>query len=423
MGKSTLFNRIVRGRRAIVDDRPGVTRDRIRADAEWRGRAFTVMDTGGYVHRESDRMDVLVRRQIEYAMDEADLLLLLTDVASGITDLDAELARAIRRTQKPCVLVVNKVDSDNALPDIYEFVQLGLGDPFPVSALTGRRSGDLLDEIVRTFPKEDEIDEENEGIKIAILGRPNVGKSTLLNALVGREEVIVDSEPGTTRDSVDTLLVQDGRTYLLIDTAGLRRKGKIRDDVEFYSWVRTTRSLERCDVALMLLDAMDGHVSQDTRILAKAMELGKSAVIAVNKWDMIDKDPGVSGRVIEEIHRHIPFAGHVPVIFLSALKGRRVERALKLASEVYERSRRVVQTSHLNKLLEEIRRERPPLIHRRREIKLNYCTQLGTAPPSFVFFSNAPEEVPDHYRRFLERRLRETFGFDGVPIRIVMRRK
>lgn len=423
MGKSTLFNRIVRERRAIVDDRPGVTRDRIRGNAEWKGRSFTLVDTGGYVHRASDRMEVLVRRQIEYAIDEADLLVLLTDVASGITDLDAELARVIQRTRKPHLLAVNKVDSEDALLDTYEFVRLGMGDPVPVSALTGRRSGDLLDEVVRRFPEEYEIDEEDEAIKVAILGRPNVGKSTLLNALVGREEVIVDSDPGTTRDAVDTPLVRDGRSYLLIDTAGLRRKGKIKDDVELYSWVRAIRSLERCDVALMLLDAADGYASQDARILAKAMEMGKGAVIAVNKWDALEKDHGAAGRVIEEIRRRMPFAGHLPVVFLSALKGQRVGRALKLASEVYERSRRTVQTSRLNKLLEEIRRGTPPLVRKGREIKLYYCTQLGTAPPSFVFFSNAPEEVPDHYRKFLERRFREALGFEGVPIRIIMKRK
>jgi len=424
VGKSTLFNRIVRGRRAIVDDRPGVTRDRIRDDAEWAGRPFTVMDTGGYVHRADSRMETLVRRQIEYAIEEADLLVLLTDVASGITDLDMDLARMIQRTQKPCLLAVNKVDSDDVLPEIYEFVRLGLGDPVPVSALTGRRSGDLLDEIVRKLPEDYEVEEEDgEEIKIAVLGRPNAGKSTLVNALVGREEVIVDERPGTTRDSVDTLLIREGRMYRLIDTAGLRRKGKIKDDIEFYSWVRAVRSLERCDVALMLLDAADGYASQDSRILARALETGKASVIAVNKWDAIEKDSGTAGRVIEEIRTRMPFASHLPVIFLSALRGQRIGRALKLAAEVYERSRRAVQTSHLNKLLQEIRRETPPLVHRGREVKLYYCTQSSIAPPSFLFFSNAPEEIPDHYRRFLERRLREAFGFEGVPIRIAMRRK
>ena len=424
VGKSTLFNRIVRGRRAIVDDRPGVTRDRIRDDVEWAGRPFTVMDTGGYVHRPDGRIEALVRDQIQYAIEQADLLLLLTDVASGITDLDTELARMLLRTQKPCLLAVNKVDSEDILPEVYEFFRLGLGEPVPVSARTGRHSGDLLDEIVRRLPEQWEDDEEErEEIKIAVLGRPNAGKSTLVNALLGREQMIVDESPGTTRDSVDTVLVREGKRYRLIDTAGLRRKSKVKDDIEFYSWVRAIRSLERCDVALILLDAADGYASQDSRIVGKAMETGKAGLIAVNKWDAIEKDSGTAGRVIEEIHTRIPFASHLPVIFLSALRRQRIGRALKTAAEVYERSRQIVQTSHLNKLLDEIRRETPPPMHRGREVKLYYCTQKGVAPPSFLFFSNAPEEVPDHYKRFLERRFRETFGLEGVPIRIVLRNK
>lgn len=422
VGKSSLFNRLIQKRIAVVDDVPGVTRDRNYADTEWGGRSFTLVDTGGYIPHTRDRMEMAVRRQVEQAIEEADLVLFVVDVQTGPTDLDLQVARMFQRQHVRCLLVVNKVDDEHRTYEVPLFYRLGLGDPKPVSAMSGRYAGDLLDAMVALLP-EAPREEEQPGIKVALLGRPNVGKSSVVNWLAKQERVVVDATPGTTRDPTDTIVQFDGESVVLIDTAGLRRKSRRDTGIGFYTLLRTLRSLERCDVALILIDAVDGPMEQDKRILAQAMESGKGAVLAVNKWDLVEKDSHTVKVFTEVIRSRIPFALHVPLVFTSALTGQRVWKAIEVVHQVAKERQRRIETHALNVLLEQIKVQHPPPSPGGRAIKLFYVTQPDTAPPRFVFFANRPEHIPMSYQRYLERRIREAFGFGGTPIRIAFRRK
>ncbi len=422
VGKSTLFNRIIRERRAVVDEAPGVTRDRNYAETEWNGSSFMIVDTGGYVPSPGDSIEAAVRTQADFAMEDADLIVFLVDTLTGITDLDEDLAGILQKSSAKYILVANKTDTEREEPDVSNFYRLGLGDPIPVSALTGRYSGDLLDEIVSRLPSI-EPEEEEDIPKISVVGRTNVGKSTFVNMVVGREVVITDPKPGTTRDSIDTRVNQNGREYVLIDTAGLRKRSKIKDEIEFYSSLRTERSLQRCDVALVLIDALEGPALQDSKIISTAEELGKGTALVVNKWDLVEKDNDTYNRFVKEIRQKLHFAGHIPLIFTSALDGQRVKKALDLAFEIYENRRLRISTPKLNKFLQELMLHTPPPARRGKNTRLFYCTQQRIEPPTFVFFSKYPDDVLEEYSRFLVRKLRESYGFEGVPIKIHIRKK
>lgn len=429
VGKSTLFNRIVRRRMAVVDDTPGITRDRNYAAAEWSGRDFLLVDTGGFIPDAENGIEAAVKRQAEVAMEEANLILFLVDVEVGITGLDAEIARILRRGNKECLVVVNKVDNAFRENLVSEFLRLGLGDPIPVSALSGRNMGDLLDELISHLPDGEPGGEETEEgyIKVAVVGRPNVGKSSFVNAIVGEEKVIVHEAPGTTRDAIDTRFEHGGRKFLLIDTAGLRRKSRVSSAVEYYCSLRALRSIERCDVALILTDAMEGITHQDIRIFNQAHEVGKGMVLVVNKWDLVEQKVDRvwehEREFEEEIKRRLPFLGFVPIVFASALTGFRVMETLEIAVRIKEERTRRVKTSELNRFLEQLKLSHPPPIVRGKQAKLYYCTQHAVEPPTFVFFCNDPKQIGENYQRFLEKRIRENFGFYGTPIRLLFRER
>ena len=419
VGKSSLFNRLIRKKVAIVDNMPGVTRDRNYAETQWGGRDLVLVDTGGYVARSEEGVDGAVRDQARQAIEEADLVLFLVDAQVGIVDLDAEVARILQRGKRMCLLVVNKVDRMDQVGDMAPFYRLGLGDPIPVSAVTGLNSGDLLDELVALLPEEEPEEEAVEDeIGIALVGRPNVGKSSLLNKFVREERAVVDEVPGTTRDAIDTLFEHEGQRVRLIDTAGLHRRSKKEIGVGFYAFVRTLRALERCDVALVMLDASEGIFEQDKRIVAEAIQLGKGVVLVANKWDLVEKDSKTMNLYLEALGERMPFAEFAPTLFTSALTGQRVTKVLDIALRVAAERGKRVPTHPLNVFFENILEEYPPPKVRGRDVRGLYVTQRRTAPPTLVVFFNRPEGIPASYLRFLERRLRETFGFEGVPIRI-----
>ncbi len=423
VGKSTLFNRMVGRRRAVVDDQPGVTRDRNYADVDWNRQSFRVVDTGGFeIH--ASGLIASIRDQVEMALDEADLVLVVVDTKTGPTEDDRAIARSVLGKDKPYLLVANKVDNERDESDAAQFYRLGLGDPIPVSALTGRMSGDLMDLVLDRFPREFPMSFESSSIpKIAVIGRPNVGKSTFVNAMIGTERMIVDPVPGTTRDAIDTLCRRDGKSFLLIDTAGLRKRWKVRDAVEFYSSIRTVKSLDRCDVAIVLTDATEGCTVQDAQVAAQALESGRGIVLAVNKWDLVAKETNTARDAQGEIHDRFAFLANYPTVFISALTRKRVVRVVDLALEVYDRGMDRISTPDLNTFLSEMQAVSPPPSSKGGNPKLFYGVQRGVAPPEFVFFSGKPRAIPDTYRRFLERRLRERFGFFGSPIRIAFKRK
>ncbi len=424
VGKSTLFNRFLGERRAVVDDLPGVTRDRNYAEVAWNRRVFTLIDTGGYIPHPDEPLAEDVTRQVEIALSEADLILVVVDAKTGPADYDGEMARLIRTCGTPYLLVVNKVDSERDEPDVAPFYRLGLSDPIGVSALNGRLSGDLLDEVVARLPEGEEEVEAEAGIpRIAVVGRPNVGKSTFVNRLLGKDRVVVSPIPGTTRDAIDLPMRRNRRDYLLIDTAGLRRRARVREQVEYYSTVRTSASLGRCDVAIVLIDAEEGCTLQDVRILGQAVALGKGAVLVVNKWDLIEKDDKTAAICTRDLIRRFPSLHDYPMVFISALTGQRTWRAVDMALEVYDRRRYRIGTGELNRFLEELNAESPPPSRKGRTSRIYYCVQPGTEPPTVLFFTSRPRDVPEHYRRFLERRLRERFDFQGTPVRVVFRQK
>lgn len=424
VGKSTLFNRLTETRSAIVDEISGVTRDRHYGLSTWNGKDFSVIDTGGYIKNSDDVFEEEIRKQVMLAMDEANAILFVVDVKSGITDLDQAIANILRRVKKPIFVAVNKVDNNELQYDAQEFYGLGLGkELFTISSINGSGTGDLLDAVVADFTK-DALDQENEIPHFAVIGRPNVGKSSFINALIGEDRNIVTPVAGTTRDSIDTHYTKFGHNFKIIDTAGLRKKGKVHENLEFYSVMRSVRAIERCDVCLVLLDATKGIESQDLNIFHLALRNRKGVVVLVNKWDLVEK---ADAKYTKEFEKHLksrlePFTD-VPIIFTSAVTKQRVLKVLDLAMEVYRNRVQKLATSKLNELLlEDIEKYPPPAI-KGKYIRIKYVTQLRTLAPTFAFFCNLPQYVKDPYKRYLENRIREHFNFSGVPIQIFFRKK
>ncbi|MCL6560275.1 MAG: ribosome biogenesis GTPase Der [Firmicutes bacterium] len=423
VGKSTLFNRIVGGRVAIVEGQPGVTRDRLYQDAEWSGRSFTLVDTGGLDFQEDGEIITGVRSQAELAIKESDVVLFVVDARAGLNPDDEEVASIIRRAEKPSILVVNKVENFQSTDQIYDFYRLGLGDPIPVSAAEGLNTGDLLDKLVELLPPEGEEDYLADVIKIAVIGRPNVGKSSLVNAILGENRVIVSNVPGTTRDAIDTPFTREGKHYVIIDTAGMRRKNRIDRPTERYSVIRSLRAVDRSDVALIVLDATEGVTDQDKRIAGYAHEGGKGCIIVVNKWDLVEKDDKTMNRYSEGIRRELGFMQYAPLIFTSALTGRRVPKVLDIVDFVAEQHAMRIATPDLNNLIREAAMQNPPPADKARRLKIYYVTQGGVKPPKFVLFVNEPELMHFSYLRYLENQLRSTYGFEGTPIRFALRKR
>ena len=422
VGKSTLFNQIGKKRVSIVDDMPGVTRDRIYMDAEWLNHEFTIIDTGGIEFDESDHILRSMRSQAELAMEEADVILFLVDGRAGLTSSDEEVGRLLRRTKKPVILGVNKIDSFDREALIYDFYSLGLGDPIPISASNAMNLGDLLDAIVAAFPKEAGDGIEPDEIAIAVVGRPNVGKSSLVNRLLGEERVIVSDVPGTTRDAIDTHFTRDDVKYLLIDTAGMRRKGKITLPVERYSVIRSLRAIDRAGVVLMVINAAEGILEQDAKIAGYVHESGKGVIIVVNKWDIFpEKNDKSTLRFTDDLREKLGFLQYAPVLYTSALTGQRVERVTELVKYVAEQQSMRIKTSVLNELIRDAVSVNPPPTKKGKQLKILFVTQVGIAPPTFIIFVNDPELMHFSYLRFIENRLRESFGFEGTPIRLVVR--
>jgi GTP-binding protein len=422
VGKSTLFNRLVGERLAIVEDVPGTTRDRLYADAEWGGVTFTLVDTGGLVPDARDDLVAQVRAQAEIAMGEADVIVFLTDVLEGVMPGDEEIAQILRRSEKPVFLAVNKADNERRRLEALEFYGLGLGEPWPISALHGAGSGDLLDEIVAAFSMEEE-GEEVEAVKIAIVGRPNVGKSSLLNKLLGQERAIVHEEPGTTRDAIDTVMEWGGEPLVLIDTAGIRRRGRIERGIERYSVLRALRAIQRADVVLLLIDATEGVTAQDAHIAGYILEEGKSVVVIVNKWDVVDKGPRTTEEYRQQVRVGLRFLDYVPVLFISAKTGQRVGQVLPTALRAQEARLIRIPTGELNNLLQEaVARHAPPSKAGKR-LKFYYATQAAVNPPTFIFFVNDRRLVHFSYRRYLENRIRERYRFEGTPLRMSFRER
>lgn len=422
VGKSTLFNQIGKRRVSIVDDMPGVTRDRIYMDAEWLNHTFTMIDTGGIEFDESDQILRSMRQQAKIAMEEADVIVFVVDGRVGLTSADEEVGHMLRSAKKPVVLAINKIDSPQLEANIYEFYNLGLGDPIGISASNALGLGDLLDAVVESFPKNDYEDKEEDEISIAVIGRPNVGKSSIVNALIGEERVIVSDVAGTTRDAIDTHFVSDGNKFMLIDTAGMRRKGKIDEAVERYSVMRSLRAVDRADVVLMVINAFEGITEQDKKIAGYAHESGKGVVIIVNKWDIFpDKDDKSTLRFTEDLRDELGFLQYAPVLYTSALTRQRIPRIVELVKYVADQQSMRIQTSVLNELIRDAVSVNPPPSHRGKQLKIYFMTQADIRPPKFIVFVNDPELMHFSYLRFLENRLRESFGFEGTPLKLIVR--
>ena len=423
VGKSTLFNRILGGRRAIVSEHAGTTRDRHFGDAEWNGRRFWIVDTGGLVPDSDEPMDQAIRRQVEFALAESELVLFLVDGPAGVSPLDRAIAERLRRANRPVLLAVNKLDDLERSTAQYDFYQLGFGDPVGVSAAVGKGSGDLLDAIVARLPART-ADEGAEAINVAVVGRPNVGKSSLVNRLLGEERHLVAPEAGTTRDAIDSVLRFDGRTLNFIDTAGLRKRSKVEDDVEFYSTLRTERAVERADVCVLVVDATLGMHTQDLRIASAAWERGRGLIIVVNKWDLVEeKDANTARRGEEQITDRVPFLRYVPFLYASALTGQRVRRLLELILEVAQQRQNRVPTAEVNRVLETLIERSAPPQQTGEEVKLLYASQIGTAPPTFAIVTNRPEDVPESYQRYLLHGFRSAWRFTGSPVRLKLTRR
>ena len=422
VGKSTLFNQIGKRRVSIVDDMPGVTRDRIYMDAEWLNHTFTMIDTGGIEFEDDDHILKSMRQQALVAMEEADVIVFVVDGRAGLTTADEEVGRMLRNTKKPVILAVNKIDSPQLEAGVYEFYSLGLGEPMGIAASNSLGLGDLLDAVVAAFPENDGEDKEEDEISIAVIGRPNVGKSSIVNALIGENRVIVSNVPGTTRDAIDTHFVSDNIKFMLIDTAGMRRKGKIDEAIERYSVMRSRRAVERADVVLMVINAEEGITEQDKKIAGYAHESGKGVIIVVNKWDVFpDKDDKSTLRFTEDLRDEIGFLQYAPVLYTSALTGQRIHRITELVKYVADQQSMRIQTSVLNELIRDAVSVNPPPSHRGKQLKIFFMTQADIQPPKFIIFVNDPELMHFSYLRFLENRLRESFGFEGTPLKLIVR--
>lgn len=425
VGKSTFFNRIAGHRISIVEDTPGVTRDRIYADCEWLNRKFTLIDTGGIDPRTDDILLKQMRAQAEVAIDTCDVILFFTDGRTGLTTDDEDVATMLRRSGKPVILVVNKVDHPGMNDAVYDFYSLGLGEPFPISSTNMLGLGDLLDEVIRHFPKETGgMEEEAHTIQIAVVGRPNVGKSSLVNRILGQERSMVSDLAGTTRDAIDTAFIRDGQRYNIIDTAGIRRKRAIEDaSIERYSILRALTAVRRCDVALIVLNAEEGVTEQDTKIAGYVHEEGKAAIIVVNKWDAVEKDTYTLEAFRKQVLEDLKFMDYAPVVFISALTGQRVPKVLETVKAVYEQASRRVTTGLLNDVLADATASLQAPFMNGRRLKIYYATQQGVCPPTFVFFVNDEDLMHFAYQRYLENQFRKTFGFEGTPIRFILREK
>lgn len=420
VGKSTLLNRLIRKREAVVDDVPGVTRDRIYADCDWNGREFLVVDTGGIIFDESDELVVSVRRQAEMAIRDADVVLFVVDARSGVVYEDQEIAELLRNQQKKVLLVANKVENPSDEASAYEFLSLGLGEPIMISALHGIGIGDLLDVIVANLPDKEAPSETGEEAAITLVGRPNVGKSSTLNRILGEERAVISDIPGTTRDSIDSLYEHNGKIYRIIDTAGIKRKSEKEEPIFFYSFLRALRAIERSDVSLLIIDASEGVTKQDQKIAELIEEKGNACIIVLNKWDLI-KTEEQRKKVYDSLERKLYFLNYAPFIHISAKTGRNIHKIFPMIEEVLGEYRKRIKTSELNRWMERLKEEGYTVVSGPKRLKVYYCVQADIEPPEFVFFVNDRSLVRQNYRKFLENRLREAFGFKGTPLKIFFR--
>ena len=424
VGKSMLFNKLCGQRLSIVEDTPGVTRDRLYAECEWCGRSFNIVDTGGIEPSADTEILSFMRRQAEIAIQNATVIVFLCDIKTGLTASDQEVANMLLRSRKPVVLAVNKMDQVGPTnPDIYEFYNLGLGDPIPVSAVHGHGTGDLLDACIQYFPPEEEEREEDDVIKVAVIGKPNVGKSSLVNRILGEERVIVSDMAGPTRDAVDSFFENKLGKYLFIDTAGMRKKSKVDDRIEKFSVLRATMAIERADVCLILIDANEGVTEQDTKVAGLAHEAGKACIIVVNKWDAVEKDDKTMDRMREDVRRDLAYMTYAPIVFISALTGQRVGRLFELINYVNDQASMRITTGMLNSVLADATARVQPPTDKGKRLKILYMTQVGIKPPHFVCFCNDAKLFHFSYQRYLENQIRNTFGLEGTPVRLTIRQK
>ncbi|HIU46205.1 MAG TPA: ribosome biogenesis GTPase Der [Candidatus Fimadaptatus faecigallinarum] len=424
VGKSTFFNKMAGRRISIVEDTPGVTRDRVYADCEWQNRAFTLIDTGGIDPNSDDPLLKQMRAQAEIAIETCDAILFFVDGRQGLTDDDKDVATMLRKSSKPILVVVNKIDSVDAMDNMYEFYELGLGDPIAISSVNLMNIGDLLEELMKLLPESDADEQDDERIKIAVVGRPNVGKSSIVNRILGQERVMVSDIAGTTRDAIDTGFERDGRSFVIIDTAGIRRKRAIEDaTVERYSVIRSFAAIDRCDVALIVIDAQDGVTEQDTKIAGYVHEQGKAALVVVNKWDLVDKDTGTLEKYRKQVIEDLKFMDYAPVVFVSALTGQRLPKLVEGVVAAYDQATRRITTGLLNDVLADAMAAQQPPSQSGRRLKIYYATQQGVKPPLFIMFVNDQTLMHYSYERYLENFFRKSFGFEGTPIRFILRER
>ena len=424
VGKSALFNKLIGRRVSIVEDTPGVTRDRIYGESDWNGRRFTLIDTGGIEPRTDSEILTFMREQAEIAISHADVIVFLTDIRTGLTASDQEVAAMLLRSGKPIVLAVNKMDSVGTVdPDFYEFYNLGLGDPIAVSAVHGHGTGDLLDECVKYFPPEGEDEEDDDRIQVAVIGRPNVGKSSLTNKILGQQRTIVSNIAGTTRDAIDSYFENETGKYVFIDTAGMRKKAKVNDQIEKFSVLRAAMAIERSDVCLILIDANEGVTEQDTKVAGMAHEAGKASIIVVNKWDLIEKDGKTMDKMREDVRRDLSYMPYAPILFISAATGQRVDRLFELIQYVNNQAATRITTGMLNSVLADAQTRVQPPTDKGRRLKIYYMTQTGIKPPHFVCFCNDARLFHFSYQRYLENQIRSVFGLEGTPIKMTIRQK
>ncbi len=422
VGKSTLFNRIVGSKEAIVEDTPGVTRDRIYAETEWNGKRFMLIDTGGFVPGSENLIEKAIREQAYIAIEDADAIIFVCDGRDGVTPFDEDIAKILRRSSKPVTLVINKCDNAKSDANSFEFHKLGLGEPYPISALSGRSTGDFLDQAVDSIPGLN-TDEDDNRLKIAIVGRPNVGKSSISNALTGKDRSIVTNIAGTTRDAIDSVVKYYGEEIILIDTAGLRRRSQISENIEFYSIMRTARAIDRCDVAIVVIDAERGLEDQDKKIINQVDVARKGMLIMYNKWDLVEKDERTADKLKKQFQDNMKMYDYLPLLFASALTKQRLTKVFEICKDIKQRRSQRIPTHKLNDIiLPELEKTPPPAVGGR-DLRINYITQVSTEPPIFAFFCNFPELIPDSYKRFMERVIRRNFDFQGVPISFIFRKK